>query len=218
MRTRTRFFSGRKNITRSSYITNEVDLFQTQVWTTHYDNKNAGEKPDTPVESHIRDVVESHVEPKYNLTPRQAEGILRRSLLNDKPLQSLLKKILNAISEGADTITIVKEDMEGLPEIPFFVWNNHQNRSLNITTKSATIRASGSGCDESKYPYVVCLDNHAQDNRCVLSNKDGKKHLAYRRRWGLEEIVFPLLFFPFNNLPAPQRNKGQKEGELRHFD
>ncbi len=162
---------GEKNNTRSAYLKNDFDLFKTPVWVTCYnDNKNAGEKPDTPVESHIRDVVESHVEPKYNLTPRQAEGILRRSLLNDKPLQPLLKKILNAISEGADTIAIVKEDMEGLPEIPFLVWNNHQDRSLNITTKSATIRASGSGCDESKYPYVVCLDNHAQDNRCVLSN------------------------------------------------
>lgn len=184
---------GEKNNTHSAYIQNEADLFKTPVWVTCYDGKNAGEEPDTPVESHIRDVVESHVEPKYNLTPRQAEGILRRSLLNDKPLQPLLKKILNAISEGADTITIVKEDMEGLPEIPFFVWNNHQNRSLNITTKSATIRASGSGCDESKYPYVVCVEHNPTASRFRLSNITGKKTPTIRKIMGSSENYIPVV-------------------------
>lgn len=184
---------GEKNITRSAYMKNDVDLFKTPVWVTYYNGKNAGEEPDTPVESHIRDVVESHVDAKYNLTPRQAEGILRRSLLNDKPLQPLLKKILNAISEGADTITIVKEDMEGLPEIPFFVWNNHQDRPLNLTTKSATIRASGSGCDESKYPYVVCLDNHAQDSRCRLTGEDGSQAPCITKKVGDSANCVPLV-------------------------
>lgn len=166
---------GEQNHMCSAYLKNDVDLFKTPVWATCYNGKNAGEEPDTPVESHIRDVVESHVEPKYNLTSRQAEGILRRSLLNDKPLQPLLKKILNAIYEGSDKITVVKEDMEGLPDIPFLVWNNHQDRPLNLTTKSATIRSSGSGCDESKYPYVVCVEHYPRDSRFRLSNINGKK-------------------------------------------
>ena len=201
---------GEKNNTHSAYIQNEADLFKTPVWVTCYDgNKNAGEKPDTPVESHIRDVVESHVEPKYNLTPRQAKGILRRSLLNDKPLQPLLKKILDAISEGADTITIVKEDMEGLPDIPFFVWNNHQERQLNLTTKSGTIRASGSGCDESKYPYVVCLDNHAQDSRCRLTGEDGGQAPCITKKvWDSANCV-PLVLSVNNS----RRNETGQEGE-----
>ena len=200
---------GEKNNTHSAYIQNEADLFKTPVWVTCYGNKNAGEKPDTPVESHVRDVVESHVEPKYNLTPRQAKGILRRSLLNDKPLQPLLKKILNAISEGADTITIVKEDMEGLPDIPFFVWNNHQERQLNLTTKSGTIRASGSGCDESKYPYVVCLDNHAQDSRCRLTGEDGGQAPCITKKvWDSANCV-PLVLSVNNS----RRNETGQEGE-----
>lgn len=189
---------GEKNITRSSYITNEVDLFQTQIWTTLCDNKNAGETPDMPVESHIRDVIENHVDRKYNLTPRQAEGILRRSLLNDKPLQPLLKKIITAISEGADTIAIVKEDMEGLPDIPFFVWNSHQDRPLNLTTKSATIRASGSGCDESKYPYVVCVEHFPRDSRFRLSNINGKKAPTIRKIMGSGENYI-LVVLSVNN-------------------
>ena len=166
---------GEYNHVCSAYLKNDVDLFKTPVWATCYNGKNAGEEPDTPVESHIRDVVESHVDAKYNLTQKLAEGILRRSLLNDKPLQPLLKKIITAISEGSDKITVVKEDTEGLPDIPFLVWNNHRNRPLNLTNKSATIRSSDSGCDETKYPCVVCLENHAQDSRCGLTGEDGSR-------------------------------------------
>lgn len=184
---------GEKNHMCSAYLKNDFDLFKMPVWVTRCDEKNAGEEPDTPVESHIRDVIENHVDAKYNLTSRQAEGILRRSLLNDKPLQPLLKKILNAISEGADTITIVKEDMEGLPDIPFLVWNNHQDRPLNLTTKSATIRSSGSGCDESKYPYVVCLENHAQDSRCRLTGEDGSQAPCITKKVGDSANCVPLV-------------------------
>jgi site-specific DNA-cytosine methylase len=194
---------GEYNYVCSAYLKNDFDLFKMPVWVTRCDEKNAGEEPDTPVESHIRDVIENHVDRKYNLTPRQAEGILRRSLLNDKPLQPLLKKILNAISEGADTITIVKEDMEGLPDIPFLVWNNHQYRPLNLTTKSATIRSNGSGCDESKYPYVVCLDNHAQDSRCRLTGEDGRHAPCITKNIGDSANCVPLVLSVNNS----RRNK-----------
>ena len=55
----------------------------------------------------------------------------------------------------------------------------------------------------------MCLDNHAQDNRCVLSNKDGKKTPCLSKKMGTGGNSVPLVL-SVNN---PRRNETGQEGE-----
>ena len=55
---------------------------------------NTGESPNVEKESHLSWILETNPDPKYNLSPKACQGILRRAKNRGKKLPELLEKVL----------------------------------------------------------------------------------------------------------------------------
>jgi len=63
-------------------------------WYQEHKTCNFSERPTTPIESHLHEILEMNPDSKYNLTPKACLGILRRAESRHKILPEILKKTL----------------------------------------------------------------------------------------------------------------------------
>lgn len=70
-------------------------------WCGELTTRNTGECPNAVVVSRLSQILEETPHPKYNLTPKACQGILRRAERRGKDLQKLLKEVLIRQSQGA---------------------------------------------------------------------------------------------------------------------
>ena len=59
-----------------------------------YSTPSFGESPSVVVESHLSQILEEQPHPKYSLSAKACQGILRRAERRGKPLPAILKKAL----------------------------------------------------------------------------------------------------------------------------
>lgn len=70
-------------------------------WCGELTTRNTGECPNAVVVSRLSQILEETPHPKYNLTPKACQGILRRAERRGKDLPKLLKAVLIRQSQGA---------------------------------------------------------------------------------------------------------------------
>ena len=70
-------------------------------WCGELTTRNTGECPNAVVVSRVSQILEETPHPKYNLTPKACQGILRRAERRGKDLPKLLKAVLIRQSQGA---------------------------------------------------------------------------------------------------------------------
>ena len=70
-------------------------------WCGELTTRNTGECPNAVVVSRLSQILEETPHPKYNLTAKACQGILRRAERRGKDLQKLLKEVLIRQSQGA---------------------------------------------------------------------------------------------------------------------
>lgn len=70
-------------------------------WCGELTTRNTGECPNAAVVSRLSQILEETPHPKYNLTPKACQGILRRAERRGKDLPKLLKEVLIRQSQGA---------------------------------------------------------------------------------------------------------------------
>ena len=70
-------------------------------WCGELMTRNTGECPNAAVVSRLSQILEETPHPKYNLTAKACQGILRRAERRGKDLQKLLKAVLIRQSQGA---------------------------------------------------------------------------------------------------------------------
>lgn len=70
-------------------------------WCGELTTRNTGECPNAVVVSRLSQILEETPHPKYNLTPKACQGILRRAERRGKDLLKLLKAVLIRQSQGA---------------------------------------------------------------------------------------------------------------------
>lgn len=70
-------------------------------WCGELTTRNTGECPNAVVVSRLLQILEETPHPKYNLTPKACQGILRRAERRGKDLPKLLKAVLIRQSQGA---------------------------------------------------------------------------------------------------------------------
>lgn len=70
-------------------------------WCGELTTRNTGECPNAAVVSRLSQILEETPHPKYNLTPKACQGILRRAERRGKDLPKLLKAVLIRQSQGA---------------------------------------------------------------------------------------------------------------------
>lgn len=70
-------------------------------WCGELTTRNTGECPNAVVVSRLSQILEETPQPKYNLTPKACQGILRRAERRGKDLPKLLKEVLIRQSQGA---------------------------------------------------------------------------------------------------------------------
>lgn len=70
-------------------------------WCGELTTRNTGECPNAVVVSRLSQILEETPHPKYNLTPKACQGILRRAERRGKDLPKLLKAVLIRQSKGA---------------------------------------------------------------------------------------------------------------------
>ncbi len=70
-------------------------------WCGELTTHNTGECPNAVVVSRLSQILEETPHPKYNLTPKACQGILRRAERRGKDLPKLLKEVLIRQSQGA---------------------------------------------------------------------------------------------------------------------
>lgn len=70
-------------------------------WLGECMTRNTGESPNVAVVSRLSQILEETPHPKYNLTPKACQGILRRAERRGKDLPKLLKAVLIRQSQGA---------------------------------------------------------------------------------------------------------------------
>ena len=63
-------------------------------WLIESTMRNGGECPNAAVESRLSQILEETPHPKYNLTAKACQGILRRAERRGKELPKLLKAVL----------------------------------------------------------------------------------------------------------------------------
>lgn len=72
-------------------------------WCGELTTRNTGECPNAVVVSRLSQILEETPHPKYNLTPKACQGILRRAERRGKDLPKLLKAVLIRQSQGASS-------------------------------------------------------------------------------------------------------------------
>lgn len=70
-------------------------------WCGELMTRNTGECPNAAVVSRLSQILEETPHPKYNLTAKACQGILRRAERRGKDLPKLLKQVLIRQSQGA---------------------------------------------------------------------------------------------------------------------
>ena len=70
-------------------------------WLGECMTRNTGESPNVAVVSRLSQILEETPHPKYNLTAKACQGILRRAERRGKDLPKLLKAVLIRQSQGA---------------------------------------------------------------------------------------------------------------------
>jgi hypothetical protein len=70
-------------------------------WCGELTTRNTGECPNAAVVSRLSQILEETPHPKYNLTAKACQGILRRAERRGKELPKLLKAVLIRQSQGA---------------------------------------------------------------------------------------------------------------------
>ena len=60
-----------------------------------------GESPSVDVESHLSQILEDSPHPKYSLSAKACQGIIRRAERRGKPLPDLLRQVLEKQAEEA---------------------------------------------------------------------------------------------------------------------
>lgn len=75
------------------------------VWCGELMTRNTGECPNVAVVSRLSQILEETPLPKYNLTAKACQGILRRAERRGKDLPKLLKQVLLMQSASGGAVT-----------------------------------------------------------------------------------------------------------------
>ena len=71
-------------------------------WRGEFSTQNTSEAPSDAVESSLLEVLETEVSPRYLLSPKACEGIMRRATRRGKTLPPALEKALLQGCEGSE--------------------------------------------------------------------------------------------------------------------
>lgn len=74
-------------------------------WCGELTTRNTGEYPNAVVVSRLSQILEETPHPKYNLTAKACQGILRRAERRGKDLPKLLKQVLLMQSASGGDVT-----------------------------------------------------------------------------------------------------------------
>ena len=104
-----------------------------------YTMHSFGESPKDGVESHLSQILQENVPPKYYLSALACKGILRRSTERGKQIPELLRMVLEKQSQSKTDA----EKMGGAKESSYNM--TEQGQSQPSTTKRSSLKDSGGG-------------------------------------------------------------------------
>lgn len=149
-------------------------------WCGELMTRNTGECPNAAVVSRLSQILEETPHPKYNLTAKACQGILRRAERRGKDLQKLLKAVLIRQSQGASPQE--RTETPAPTEAP----------------TSYAVRIRGGVTEEEKARYkcagVVCgeaadlIENQQRHIEALMKANDSLKDAIARRDKQIEDM------------------------------
>lgn len=123
---------------------------------------NCGEKPLNPIPTKLSDILETNPDPKYNLSPKACQGILRRAEKRGKELPKLLQETL----ERQSAFKNVPENLGGARESSFRQ-SEQEPCQHSITNQSCQgINGDVAGTLDSNY-YKGCGERQGTEREVV---------------------------------------------------
>lgn len=122
-----------------------------------------GEYPSAASASHLSAILEASPHPKYSLSAKACQGILRRAERRGKPLPPILREALERQAAGGGLTYCIQGnciDRADTAGCNGKDWTEGVAYTLNTVDRPAVV------------PFVIPVENHAQDCRVKLS-EDG---------------------------------------------
>ncbi len=160
-------------------------------WCGELTTRNTGECPNAAVVSRLSQILEETPHPKYNLTAKACQGILRRAERRGKDLPKLLKAVL--IRQSGDCMT---------------AWDCQSKRIFDTNGKSPTLQGGvGGGVNN---PAIFCMAT--QQGGAELRTDDRAPTLTAAA--GMSGNNQPVVAIPIND----KATRWQGGGESRNHD
>ena len=167
-----------------------------------------GEYPSVGAESHLSQILEDSPHPKYSLSAKACQGIIRRAERRGKPLPDLLRTVLEKQAQGGGLSQptyciqgncIDRADTAGCNGKG---WTEDVSYTLNTVDRPAVCgfksnmgaKAHGIGFEEGKAPTLsagqhdasvcIAIENHPNDSRVKLSENNVVQSLTGRMGTG----------------------------------
>lgn len=167
-----------------------------------------GEYPSVDAESHLSQILEDSPHPKYSLSAKACQGIIRRAERRGKPLPDLLRTVLEKQAQGGGLSQptyciqgncIDRADTAGCNGKG---WTEDVSYTLNTVDRPAVCgfksnmgaKAHGIGFEEGKAPTLsagqhdasvcIAIENHPNDSRVKLSENNVVQSLTGRMGTG----------------------------------